>query len=179
MDRRRWLHRLNWILLYLLLSNVCSVFAVEDYLVHPLLKTNLYQDERESKREVCRGMYAKNAMGGNIDPYIHIVFNPINGDTTQLVSLVIFAWVDVYDVGIPDDEGGVVTPPRKFTYDRGCISATTSPWAVDCVLKSTMGSLLCRIRLNRGVYIPVPSTSPILKVSNITSKTPIITVLQR
>jgi len=50
-------------------------------------------------------MYAKNAMGGNIDPYINIIFQPIVGDQPQIVSLVIFAWTDVLDVGIPEDDG--------------------------------------------------------------------------
>ena len=64
-----------------------------------------FQDERESSRERCRGMYAKTAMGGNIDPYINIIFEPIVGDQPLIVSLIIFAWSDVLDVGIPEDDG--------------------------------------------------------------------------
>ena len=71
------------------------------------------QDERENYREQCRGMYAKNAMGGNIDPYINIIFSPVKGDEPQIVSLIIFAWSDVLDVGVPEPDGSVVpSPPR-------------------------------------------------------------------
>jgi hypothetical protein len=56
-------------------------------------------------------MYAKNAMGGTVDPYIYLVFNPIKGDKSQIVSVVIFAWADVLDVGVPQD-GGVVSHCR-------------------------------------------------------------------
>jgi hypothetical protein len=68
---------------------------------------NPFQDEREAHREQCRGMYSKGAMGGSIDPYINIIFPPINGDEEQIVSLVVFAWSDVLDVGIYDDNGEV------------------------------------------------------------------------
>lgn len=67
------------------------------------------QDERDATREACRGMYAKNAMGGTVDPYINIIFSPVQGDEPQIVSLIIFAWTDVLDVGIPTD-GGLVSP---------------------------------------------------------------------
>ena len=50
-------------------------------------------------------MYSKNAMGGNIDPYINIIFSPIKGDESQIVSLIIFAWTDILDVGIPEGDG--------------------------------------------------------------------------
>ena len=49
-------------------------------------------------------------MGGNIDPYINIIFSPVHGDEPQIVSLIIFAWADVLDVGIPEDDGLVSTP---------------------------------------------------------------------
>jgi hypothetical protein len=52
-------------------------------------------------------MYSKSAMGGNIDPYINVIFPPIKGDEPQIVSLVIFAWTDVLDVGIPENDGSV------------------------------------------------------------------------
>jgi hypothetical protein len=56
-------------------------------------------------------MYAKNAMGGTVDPYINIVFSPVQGDEPQIVSLVFFAWEDVLDVGVPEDDGlGLVIP---------------------------------------------------------------------
>jgi hypothetical protein len=55
-------------------------------------------------------MYAKNAMGGNIDPYINVIFSPVTGDEPQTVSLVIFAWADVLDVGVPEDDGVVDHP---------------------------------------------------------------------
>jgi hypothetical protein len=50
-------------------------------------------------------MYAKNAMGGSVDPYINIVFSPIRGDEEQIVSLIIFAWGDMKDVGVLEDDG--------------------------------------------------------------------------
>jgi hypothetical protein len=68
------------------------------------------QDERDGYRERCRGMYAKNAMGGAIDPYINVVFSPIHGDEQQIVSMVFFAWPDVLDVGIPEQDGTVKPP---------------------------------------------------------------------
>jgi hypothetical protein len=52
-------------------------------------------------------MYTKNAMGGTVDPYINVIFPPIQGDEPQIVSLVIFAWPDILDVGILDDDGSV------------------------------------------------------------------------
>jgi hypothetical protein len=55
-------------------------------------------------------MYAKNAMGGNVDPYINVLFSPIQGDEPQIVSLIIFGWSDILDVGIPDDDGMVRSP---------------------------------------------------------------------
>ena len=62
-------------------------------------------------------MYAKNAMGGSIDPYINVIFNPVRSDDPQIVSLIIFAWADVLDVGVPDDEGGLVLPSVNETYE--------------------------------------------------------------
>lgn len=44
-------------------------------------------------------------MGGNIDPYINIIFEPVVGDQPQIVSLIIFAWSDVLDVGVPEEDG--------------------------------------------------------------------------
>jgi hypothetical protein len=64
-------------------------------------------------------MYSKNAMGGNIDPYINIIFQPIVGDQPQIVSLIIFAWSDVLDVGIPEDDG-LVTPLSLFVWLKVC-----------------------------------------------------------
>lgn len=52
-------------------------------------------------------MYSKGAMGGNIDPYINIVFSPVVGDELQIVSFIIFAWTDILDVGIPEQDGSV------------------------------------------------------------------------
>lgn len=46
-------------------------------------------------------------MGGSVDPYINVIFTPIQGDEPQIVSLIIFAWSDILDVGIPDDDGMV------------------------------------------------------------------------
>ena len=61
-------------------------------------------------------MYAKNAMGGSIDPYINVIFAPIQDDEPQIVSLVIFAWSDIFDIGI-DEEDGTVHP---FQRSMGC-----------------------------------------------------------
>ena len=49
-------------------------------------------------------------MGGSTDPYINVIFTPIQGDESQIVSLVIFGWEDVLDVGIPDQYGLVILP---------------------------------------------------------------------
>ena len=56
-------------------------------------------------------------MGGSIDPYINVIFNPVRSDDPQIVSLIIFAWADVLDVGVPDDEGGLVSPSVNETYE--------------------------------------------------------------
>ena len=58
-------------------------------------------------------------MGGNIDPYINIIFEPIVGDQPQIVSLIIFAWSDVLDVGIPEDDG-LVTSLSLFVWLKVC-----------------------------------------------------------
>ena len=58
-------------------------------------------------------------MGGNIDPYINIIFAPIVGDEPQIVSLIIFAWSDVLDVGIPEDDG-LVTSLSLFDWLKVC-----------------------------------------------------------
>ena len=55
-------------------------------------------------------MYSKNAMGGSVDPYINVIFSPIVGDETQIVSLIIFGWSDVLDVGVPEADGMMVLP---------------------------------------------------------------------
>jgi hypothetical protein len=55
-------------------------------------------------------MYAKNAMGGSVEPYINVIFTPAKGNELQIVSLVIFAWTDVLDLGIPLEDG-TVNPP--------------------------------------------------------------------
>ena len=124
MDRRTCPHRLTRILFYILfliLGNISNVSAVEDYLVHiPFLRfqfttDNGIQDERPANQERCRGMYAKSAMGGNIDPYINIIFSPIKGDEPQIVSLIIFAWTDIQDVGIVEQNGEVL-PPTFLCY---------------------------------------------------------------
>jgi len=52
-------------------------------------------------------MYAKNAMGGSIDPYINVIFAPIHDDEPQIVSLVIFAWSDIFDIGIHEEDDTV------------------------------------------------------------------------
>ena len=43
-----------------------------------------------------------------MDPYINIIFSPIEGDEPQIISLIIFAWSDVLDVGVPSDDGSLV-----------------------------------------------------------------------
>jgi len=47
-------------------------------------------------------------MGGTVDPYINIIFSPVTGDEPQIVSLIIFAWADVLDVGVPSEDGSLV-----------------------------------------------------------------------
>jgi PTM1-like, N-terminal domain len=56
-------------------------------------------------------MYSKSAMGGSIDPYINVIFAPVQTDDLQMASLIIFSWDDVLDVGIPSDDGSLVIPP--------------------------------------------------------------------
>jgi len=66
------------------------------------------EDERDATRERCRGMYSKSAMGGSVNPYITVIFSPIKGDEAQIVSLIIFSWDDVLDVGVPSADGSLV-----------------------------------------------------------------------
>lgn len=72
-----------------------------------LLTRDGRQDEQDGTHERCRGMYAKNAMGGSIDPYINVIFAPIHDDEPQIVSLVIFAWSDIFDIGIHEEDDTV------------------------------------------------------------------------
>ena len=77
--------------------------------VHTLrgLKTDLtdvLQDQSDSNRQVCSGMYSRKSWGGNVDPYIMVNF--VQPDEKpegqeQIVSLVIFEWRDRQYVGAP------------------------------------------------------------------------------
>ena len=75
-------------------------------------------------------------MGGNIDPYINIVFSPIQGDEPQIVSLVIFAWTDIADVGIPEQNGVVPRLLMLLAYNRESIFAIRHPFNADGVQKN-------------------------------------------
>lgn len=66
------------------------------------------QDERDGYRQQCRGMYAKNAMEGSVDPYINVIFIPSTDSEPQIVSLIIFGWSDALDVGVPEADGMMV-----------------------------------------------------------------------
>jgi hypothetical protein len=51
-------------------------------------------------------MYSRNTWGGDVDPFIEIVFlnDTVKEGTDPIVSLVIFEWKDFDLVGIPDGE---------------------------------------------------------------------------
>jgi len=55
-------------------------------------------------------------MGGSVDPYINVIFSPIEGDEPQIVSLIIFAWSDVLDVGVPSEDGSLVIPHYLYFF---------------------------------------------------------------
>lgn len=46
-------------------------------------------------------------MGGSVDPYINVIFAPVQSDELQIVSLIIFAWTDINDIGVVDYDGNV------------------------------------------------------------------------
>ena len=125
-------------------------------------------------------MYAKNTMGGNIDPYINIIFSPVKGDEPQIVSLIIFAWSDVLDVGVPELDGSVVSPPPrdKRPHCRKYLFVIQRPLSGNYVHRNILGNFWLRIHRDRGVYLPRQSISPNRNRINITSKRPIIIVSQ-
>lgn len=122
-------------------------------------------------------MYAKNAMGGNVDPYINVIFSPVQSDEPHIVSLIIFGWSDVLDVGVPEPDGSVVSAPYLRVIDgRECLSVTQLPWSGDCVHRNISASFSSTIRLVPEVFSQRPLTSPNRNRINITSRKQIITV---
>ena len=49
-------------------------------------------------------MYSKSAWGGNVDPYIQVVFvnDTVKPDTDPIISLLIFEWKDLDLIGVED-----------------------------------------------------------------------------
>lgn len=49
-------------------------------------------------------MYSKSSWGGNVDPYIEVVFvnDTVKPDTDPVVSLLIFEWKDIDLIGVKD-----------------------------------------------------------------------------
>ena len=65
------------------------------------------QDQRDSNRQVCSGMYSRKSWGGSTDPFILTKFvKPDNIPEGQdpIVSLVIFEWKDRPLIGHPETE---------------------------------------------------------------------------
>lgn len=121
-------------------------------------------------------------MGGNIDPYINIIFEPIVGDQPQIVSLIIFAWSDVLDVGIPEEDGLVhsLSPfALRLTVNRKFISAIRRQLSVDCVRKNIMESFSWRMRRLQGPCLQKRLIFRNRRVGNITLQKQIIIVLRR
>jgi hypothetical protein len=67
------------------------------------------QDQSESSRQVCSGMYSRKSWGGSMDPFILTNFikpkqKDIKGD--PLISLVVFEWNDKNLIGQPVEGQG-------------------------------------------------------------------------
>ena len=59
------------------------------------------QNEKDSNRQQCSGMYSRKAWGGDTDPFVLTKFVKATppGDEDPIVSLVIFEWRDEEFVG--------------------------------------------------------------------------------
>jgi len=60
------------------------------------------QNQKDSNRQQCSGMYSRKAWGGDMDPFVLTEFVKItpSGDEDPLVSLVVFEWRDEDLVGV-------------------------------------------------------------------------------
>ncbi len=71
------------------------------------------QDEKDSNRQRCSGMYSRKSWGGSVDPFILVDLEKQtpDGDADPIVSLVIFEWRDEGFVGrYPSPEAIEVWP---------------------------------------------------------------------
>ncbi|CAI4217979.1 unnamed protein product [Parascedosporium putredinis] len=61
-------------------------------------------DQTDDNSRRCTGMYSKSAWGGNVDPYIQVVFvnDTVKPDTDPIISLLIFEWKDLDLIGVED-----------------------------------------------------------------------------
>ncbi|KAI1000928.1 hypothetical protein K3495_g7272 [Podosphaera aphanis] len=76
-------------------------------------------DQSNESRQVCAGIYSREAWGGAVDPQILIKFTrqTINDDSEPLVSMVIFEWNDF-------DLIGVLPTPESETKEYFCDTET-------------------------------------------------------
>jgi len=91
-------------------------------------------------------------MGGSTDPYINVIFTPIQGDEPQIVSLIIFGWEDVLDVGVPDEDGLVILPWISLT-NRKYISAILHQSNADYVHRNILENFLLLMHLHLDQYL--------------------------
>lgn len=70
------------------------------------------QNQKDSKRQVCSGMYSRKDWGGNLDPFILTKFmkpENIPEGEDPIVSLVVFEWKDKPFIGKPVEPDDVST----------------------------------------------------------------------
>ena len=81
------------------------------------------QNQKDSNRQQCQGMYSRKAWGGDTDPFVLTKFikNTPKEDEDPVVSLVIFEWRDEDLVGVwPSEDAPQVRPQahRLLQFNR-------------------------------------------------------------
>lgn len=77
-------------------------------IIHDALLICSPQDQKDTNRQQCSGMYSRKSWGGSVDPFILLKFvKPDNIPDTEdpIVSLVVFEWRDHDYIGKPVVEG--------------------------------------------------------------------------
>ncbi|ORY86276.1 lung seven transmembrane receptor-domain-containing protein [Protomyces lactucae-debilis] len=83
-------------------------------------------NERDSQQ--CSGMFSRASVGGDVNPFIELVLKKVNNSAPGDVSVVIYEYKDVDEIGVPL---GPHTTQRKLICDEEAIS---HDW---CVLEET------------------------------------------
>ena len=79
-------------------------------------RLTIVQNQKDSNRQQCQGMYSRKAWGGDTDPFVLTKFikNTPKEDEDPIVSLVIFEWRDEDLVGVwPTEDAPQVRPQAR------------------------------------------------------------------